>query len=241
MSKVLNEKVTIGGFLAAMGDRFQGLLATTMSPQEKLVQIGAGIDEQVQGFRVQVRQIGGAMRAIADPDTEALEPLEALKMRREKLVRLGGRLVKHPEKNKVQLGQLQQEIKGLEAQITAQQATYDTLVESYEIAMANYRHALDAQKQVRENAPAMLKAIKAHKDAVAIRERTKSGKSIDVSFMDELQGELRQVQAENRADADLERDLDATNSFNIDAALAAMDAEESDTELMAEFRAASEE
>jgi hypothetical protein len=37
---------------------------------------------------------------------------------------------------------------------------------------------------------------------------------------------------------DIENDLDATNGFNINAELAKMDAEEIDTGLMAEFKAA---
>lgn len=233
----LDSKVTIGMFLKSMGGRFQKLLASTMTPEEKLAAITKEIEAQVQEKKVLARQIGAQMRAIFDPDTKALEPLEALKERRVKLVALGGKLVADPAQS-AKLGALQQEITGLDAQIASQQTTYDTLAESYELAKANYNQALAALKQVRDNGPAVLKAIQAHKDAITLRDKAKGGKTVDVSFVDELYGELSATQAELRSDKEIDADLDATSGFNIDRELAKMDGQTVDDSLMAEFLAA---
>jgi hypothetical protein len=223
-------------FVKSMGDRFQKLLASTLTPEEKLAAITKEIEAQVQEKKVLARQIGAQMRAMADPDTKELEPLERLIVQREKLVKLGGSLVDDPTKM-VELGQIQQKMKGLDTQLSSQQATYDTLTESYKVAKDNYNQALAALSQVRENAPAMLKAIQAHKDALALRDKAKSGKSIDVSFVDELSKELSDTQAELRSDKEIEDDL-GVGGFNIDVELAKMDAATVDDSLRNEFRAA---
>ncbi|MFA5124602.1 MAG: hypothetical protein WC473_02105 [Patescibacteria group bacterium] len=239
MSQAMDKKVNISMFFKAMGGRLQGLLASTLSPEEKLEQIIAELENQVQGKRVLARQIGAQMRTIADPETKELEPLEALRSRRAKLVALGGSLVGQPDKAS-QLGQISQEIKALDDQITSQQATYDTLKESYELARTNYNEALTGLNTIRQNGPAMLKAIEAHRQAVAMRDRARAqgGNKVDTSFLDELQGELTGVQAELRSDGDIDRDLDASSGFNVDAALAQMDAGDIDAGLLAEFQAA---
>lgn len=233
----LDGKVNIGMFFSAMGGRLQSLLASTLSPEEKLAQIQKVLEEQVQEKRQLAREIGASKRAIADPETENLEPLEALQARRAKLVKLGGSLVGKPSKQ-AQLGQVGQEIKALDNQIASQQATYSTLCESYDLAKANYQQALSALETVRDNGSAILKAIEAHKQALAMRDKAKGQDVIDTSFIDDLQGELSQVQAELRSDEDIDNDLDATSGFNVDAALSKLDADNIDDSLMAEFEAA---
>lgn len=235
--KALDSKVDLGMFLQSIGGRIQKMLASTLKPEEKLDAIQKAIAAEVQEKRVLVRQIGVQMRAIADPETPELEPLEKLQLRRQKLVVLGSKLVDDPIKT-AQLGQVQHEIQGLDKEISGQQSTYDTLKESYDLAYANYKQALAALEQVRSNAPAILKAIQANKDALKLRDKVKGGKTIDTSFMDELNGELKEVQSELHSDKRLEADLDSTTGFNIDAELAKMDAETEDTALMDEFRAA---
>ncbi|MFA6228253.1 MAG: hypothetical protein WC668_03640 [Patescibacteria group bacterium] len=239
MSQAMDKKVNIGMFFKAMGSRLQGLLASALSPEEKLTQIIAELEKQVQEKRILARQIGAQMRAIADPETKELEPLEALQVRRIKLVGLGGSLVDQPDKT-AQLGQVSQEVKSLDDAIASQKVTYGTLEESYKLARANYNEALSGLNTIRQNGPAMLKAIEAHKQAVAMRDRARAqgGAKVDTAFLGELQGELVAAQAEFRSDGDIDRDLDASSGFNVDAALAQLDAQDIDAGLMAEFQAA---
>ncbi len=238
--KALDSKVNVGMFLKAMGGRLKQLLASTMTAEEKLAAIIEQLEIQVQEKRKLAREIGAQMRAIADPETQELESLEAFKVRRAKLVQLGGTLVDKPAK-KAQLGQVSQEVNALDAQIVAQQGTYDTLVESYELARTNYQQALAALETVRSNGPAMLSAIKAHKQALAARDKARRQDEVDTSFLDQLQAELSGVQAEMRTDQQIDKDLDAGKDFSVDAALAKMDAATVDDSLMAEFKVAAAE
>lgn len=237
MIKALDQKVNFAMFLKSMGGRLQGLMASTMTPEEKLAGIIKNLEGEVQEKRVLARQIKAQKSAIADSDTKELEPLEACQVRRAKLVKLGGAMVKDPAKAS-QLGQLQQEIKALDAQIASHQATFDTLEESYNLAKSNYQQALNALETVRNNGSAMIKAIQAQKDALEMRDKAKKQGGTDVSFMDDLTAELNSSRAELRSDDELDKDLDGTSDFNIDKALAEMDANTVDDGLMAEFQAA---
>lgn len=239
MTKIaaLDKKIDLAMFLGSMFDRFKGFLAAQLTAEEKLIKIVEVMEKDVQEKRVLARQIGAQMRAIADPDTQELEPLEALKARRAKLVQLGGKYVSDATKA-AQLGQLQQEIKAIDAQISSQQSTYDTLQESYELAKNTYQEALNALETVRRNGPAMIKAIEAHKAALAMKDKAADQKTIDTSFLSELTAELNASKAELRSNEAVDADLDATNPISIDAELAKIDAESIDAGLMAEFQAA---
>lgn len=233
-SNAMDSRITVTMFLQSMQGRFQKLLAGTLTPQEKLAAIVRELETETQQKRVLAREIGAQMRALADPDTRELEPLEASRLRRTKLVALGGQNLGNAE----MLGQIQQEIKSLESVIGSQQATYDTLKESYDLAMANYKTALQALDNARINGPAILNAIKAHEQALQLRDKTKKQGAPDVTFMSELTAELDQTRAELRSDKEIEDDVDATKAGSLDAALAAMDAGHVDDSLMAEFQAA---
>lgn len=232
--KALDQKITVPMFLKGLQGKFQKLLASTMTPEEKLASIVAEMEKDVQEKRVLARQIGAQMRALKDPDTKDFEPLEAAEARRVKLVKLGGQNLENAER----LGQIQHEIKALDAMIASQGATYQTLSESYALAMANYKTALAALESTRTNGPAILKALKAHQDALAMRDKAKDQTAVDASFMDDLTAELTQTQAELRSDKAIEDDLDASVDGSLDAELAKMDAATVDDDLMAEFQAA---
>lgn len=236
--KALDEKINTGMFLEGLFKRFRVfLVAQLLTDEQKLAKIIEVMEKDVQKKRVLARQIGAQMRAIADPDTQELEPLEALKARREKLVQLGGKNVNDPAKA-AQLGQLQQEIKAIDAQIASQQATYDMQSESNALAKKNYQEALNALETVKRNGPAMIKAIQAHKQALADKDKAADQEKIDTSFLNDLTDELNASKAELRSDEAIDADLDATNPSSIDAELAKMDAETIDAGLMAEFQAA---
>lgn len=233
----IDKKMDLGMFFGAMKDRFKGVLASTMTPEEKLAQIVKRLEIDVQEKHERARKLGGQMRALKDPETKELEPLEKFAVQRAKLVAKGGELVGQPDKA-AQLGQLSQEIKGLDALIGSKEMTYETLKQGYDLAKANYLQAFAALEKIRENGSAMLEAIAANKEALAMRDAAQNQETVDTSFLDDLQAELTGVQAELRTDQAIDDDLDATKSFSIDATLAKMDAESVDAGIMDEFKAA---
>lgn len=237
MSQALNSNIGVSSFVKAMLGRAKNVMASTLTDEEKLREIIDGAEKEVQEKRKLAREIGVQMRAIADPATEKLEPLEAIIEKRKKLVQLGSTMVDDPKK-KSQLGQISQEMNSLANQISAQQKTYDTLEESYKVATATYKEALAALETIRQNAPAMLNAIEANKQALEMRDRARNQNGVDTSFLTKLEAELSNSQAEMHSDLEIENDLDGTNSFNIDAALEKLDAADTDEALMNEFRAA---
>lgn len=233
-STALDSKVNFKMWLDSMGSRMTKFLASSLSDEEKLAAITGEMRKDVQAKRVLARQIRAQMCAIKDPDTAALEPLEAAQMRREKLVKLGAASLD----NHAKLGQIQQEVRSVDALIASQQGTYDTLESSCKVAMDNYRMALAALESAEQNGPAMLKAIRAHKDALAMKDKAKNQKTIDASFISDLASELSAAQAELKSDDEIDHDLDGTNGSSINADLAKMDAASVSEDLMAEFRAA---
>jgi hypothetical protein len=236
MSTTLNKKMSWSGILSGFSDKFKDILADALSAEEKLAAIQAELEQDVAEKRRLAREVGAQMRALADPETKELEPLEALKARRAKLVALGGKHISDAAK----LAAIQTEVKSIDQAIAANQATYDTLEEAYGIAKGNYQASLDAYERVKSHAPAVLKAIAAHADAQKMRDKARDSKSVDISFMDDLTAELGQVKAAERADKSLDADLDATNSFSINAELEAVQADAVDTSLMAEFTRAAQ-
>ena len=233
-SSTLNQKLSVTDIMSGVFASAKNLFANTLSDQQKLDLIEQKLEIQVAEKRALARTVGAQMRALADPTTTDLEKLEALQARRAKLVELGGKNLNDPAK----LVAIQDEMKGLDQLIAANQATYDTLKEAYAVAKANYETSLSALEKVRGQGQAILAAIGAHKDAQKMRDDARDTTSVDVSFMDDLMGELGQVKAEARADKDLDADLDASKSYNIDAALKADESASVDSGLMAEFQAA---
>jgi hypothetical protein len=176
------------------------------------------------------------MTALMDPEDKAVQPLEALIAKRAKLVQLAADAENQGDAATV--GQARQSIKGLQRLLDSQQKTYDTLKAAYEVAFANYKTAMNALENARTNGPAMLNAIQAHKDALAMGDKARKTNQIDASFMDDLAKELGQAQNELRSDQVIENDLRADKAGSIDAKLAAMDAEVEEDDLMAEIREA---
>ena len=236
MSTTLNEKLSWTGIINGFAGKFKDILAGALSPEEKLVAIQAELEQDVAVKRKLAREVGAQMRALADPETKDLEPLEALKARRAKLVGLGGQSLGNASK----LAAIQTEIKSLDQAIEANQVTYDMLEETYGIAKGNYQAVLDAHERVKSHAPAILKSIAAYGDAQDMRDKARDSKSVDISFMEDLANELGQVKASERADKALDDDLDATNAFSINAELEAAQSDTVESSLMAEFQKAAE-
>jgi hypothetical protein len=235
MSTVLDSKVTAGMFVSNLFSKFQGILAGTMSTEDKLAAITKKKAEEVQQLRVQAREAGALMRALADPDTKELEPLEARKARKAKLIQLGGQNIG----NDAKLGQIAQEVKALDAQIASDESTYAMNKETYDLAMQNYQKALADYETLKNNGPAIINSMKAYEQAVKQRDSLKNPSSTDVSgIMDQLTGELQHKQAQLRSDKAIDNDLDASHPSTIDSELAAMDAKSIDADIMAQFQAA---
>ncbi len=252
MSKALDDRINFRDVFASMGNKLKNILASTMTPEEKLERILMAMARDVQEKRATARKIGTQMRAMADPETPEMEPLEMLRAREARLVELGGSLYTqmqeaetagHPRETsniKVRMGQVAQELTGLrEGMLATQQSTYETLVSSYEIAMQSLSQVEAAYQTARANGPAMLTALRAHEEAMALRKEAQAGSgSPDMKFMDDLAAELSAAKAEMRADQAIDEDLNAMNP-TVDKMLADLDQEAVDANVMAEFEAAS--
>lgn len=223
----LNKKVSAKMFIETMAGRFKNILVGIMSDEEKMEKMIEAMAISVQEKRIFVRKIN------VQRNTNN-ETLANLKKQREKLIDLGGKNID----DSTRLGQIQQEIKMIDAETASQAETCKNISESYDIAYNNYREALKALETTKRNGMAMLNAIKAHKDALAMKDATRDQKEIDTSFLNDLANELNSAKAELRSDEELDADLDSGTAFSIDAELAKMDAAEVDDALMAEFKAA---
>jgi len=253
-AKSLDKRINLTDFLSSMRDRFQQILASTLTDEEKLDRILAAMENDVLKKRILARKIGAQMRALKDPETAQMESLEALETRRETLVRLGGKILSEKEfaekagktheaiKLQAQLVQVSDEVKGLdEGLLGSQRATYEMLSESYAIAFENLKQSEAAWKAARDSAPAMLKAIEAHRQALEMRDeaRTVSQKKADTRFLKDLKVELGAARAELRSDKAIEADLDATKEPDVNDLLVQYDmVAKVDSAIMAEFSAA---
>lgn len=234
-SEALNSKITLEMVVKNAFSKFKDLLAGTMSTKEKLEAVTEKMREEVQQLRVQARQIGAQMRALADPETAEKEPLEAMRERRAKLVKLAGQNLDNPE----MLGQIQVEIKALEGTLAVNEKTYAILQQNYGLSTKTYKEALANLEMLETQAPAVLAAMEAQDNALRMRDSMMTGSDTDVlGIMNQLNTELAQKSAELRTDREIDADLDASKPGSINDALADMDAKSIDAALMAEFRAA---
>ncbi len=231
----LDERLTFEMILEGLNDKVLKFLGLSLSDKEKLDAIIKAMQRDVLDRRVFARKILHHMKAIQDPDTPELEPLEAAQQRRERLVKMGSENLG----DSARVAQITQEIKAVDAVIASNQATFDTLGESYQLALSNYRIALAALEHTQENGAAMLLAIKAHREALALRDQSRqSGSAPDTTFMDGLAQELKEASRALRSDDQLEADLDPENTFSISAELDQLEAQEADAKILAEIQAA---
>ncbi len=220
--EALDKRMTFGMFVKGIGKRIQSVLSRAVPAEEKLDLILGEMEKDVQEKRVTARSIRARMVAISDPETKELEPLERLRARRKKIVELGAKVLAEKEqmekdgdlagakKKAAWLGQLTQEAKALGVSVSSMESTHETLQEAYNIALENYKVALGSYEHVKNNGKAMLEAIKAHQDALSIRDRAKP-EAVDASFLDDLTEELEKAQGELRSDKQIDKELDATN------------------------------
>ena len=242
---VLDRRLSFKMFVKGIGQRLQDILGKSMPPDQKLMLILDEMAKDVQGKRKTAREIRARMVALSDVDTEQLEPMERLQVRRKKLIEVGKVVLQQKEAStepsqtttlEAQLGQLTQEVKSVSTQLSSLEATYATLKESYEVALSSYKVALAAYERAKENGPTLLLALKAHQDALQMRDQArKPTASINASFLTELEGELEQAEHQLKSDQELDKELDATNS-SVHPLMAQADRQEVDTAILQEFR-----
>ncbi len=242
--EALDKKMTFSMFVKGIGNKLKSIMAKTISPEEKLKLIENEMSQDVHSKRVTARTIRAKMVALADPDTAQLEPLERLRARREKLVALGAKVLKEQEEavaasnqgvvkeKTAELKKITKEVKSLDPSLASLETTYETLKESYEVALENYKVALAAYDHVKNNGSTLLFAIKAHQEALQVKDNAKTGTTVDASFLDELEGELTKAQQELRSDNQLDKELDTDEPSVLESQEQA-DAEQS---ILDEFR-----
>ena len=236
-STALSGSMTISMFLNSMGERITNILFGIMTGPEKIKAVQKELGGDVRQKRTLAGSIRTKMLMLKDPATATLEPLEAKRHKRAKLISLGAQYVDKPRK-KAELGKITLQIRNLETLIGADEATYETLEGAYQVALASYREALAAFEYVKNHGSAILDAIEANRQAADLKEAAAEQGSVDISFMTALQSELNESSARLRSLDELEKDLDETNGFSVDAELDAMDAKVEDEALFEEFRTA---
>ena len=215
-TQALDKRITFGMFLKSIGQKLQGIMAKSISAEEKLQLITEEMEKDVASKRATARSIRAKMVALADPDTKELEPLEKLRAKRAKLVTLGAEAVKNNDL--VRANKIANEIKALESPLASLEATYSTLVSSYEIALENYKTSQASYEHVKNNGSTLLFAIKAHQEALQLRDnaRSDSGKGSDTSFLNDLERELSKASAELKSDKEIDREVEGANMSVLD-------------------------
>ena len=130
----------------------------------------------------------------------------------------------------VQLNKLAQDVKSVTTQLNSMETTYSTLKEAYDIALENYKVSSAAYEHAKSNGSGLLFAIKAHQDALRIRDNTRKSDACDSSFLNDLESELNKSQSELRADKHID---DAVNGDSI-----LEDVENNNDEIYDEFKKA---
>lgn len=258
MSTAMNQAMTMPQIIAGWGKMAQEVLARTIPDEKKEELLLQAQLDKALAARKNARAVGAKMRALKDSETADKEPLEALEIREEKLVALGGKLLTQKKallaankteadsdvsKITAQMGQVAAELASLrEGQLGTMKATYQMLDESYRVALQTANTEETNYRTMKDNLPAIRAAIAAYRDAVATTDRVRKDAAgsakAQSAFMSKLNTELRDVRATYRSDADVDRDLDAMKGVTVDDMLAEHDKKSVDAGILAEFEAA---
>ena len=242
----LDRRLSFKLFVKGLGQKLQDILGKTIAPEKKLELILEEMARETYAKRKTAREIRARMMALCDPDSATLEPIEQLQARRKKLVAVGAQILKQQEastdesekaKLSAQLGQLTQEVKAVSQSLSSMESTHSSLKESYEIALETYKVSLAAYERAKENGPALLLALKAHQDALQLRDAARKPQATgDASFLDDLTQELERSQKEVQSDHAIDEELDALKP-RVHPLMAEADRQEADATILQEFRA----
>lgn len=244
-TEALDKKVTFGMFVKNIQNKLKSIMAKSISAEDKLNLILVEMEKDVQEKRITARNTRSKMVALADPETAQLEPLERLRVKRQKLVELGAKVLKEKEtaqaENKTEvvsqkekeLAKITKEIKALTPSLNSLENTYETIKEAYELALENYKVSESAYQHAKENGSTLLFAIKAHQDALQMKDNAKnSGSTIDASFLNDLENELSKSQRELRSDKELDKEIKSPEESLLDH----IEATEVDNSILEEFK-----
>lgn len=230
--QAIDNRVTFGMLVQGLANRLKGIMAKQLSPEEKLNLIKSEMKKDVEQKRITARSIRAKMVALSDPDTKELEPMERLEAHRKKIVAAGAQLMKERDSATEQvvkddltkkINRLATDIKSLDSQLGSMHSTYDTLKDAYEVSIENLKTAQSALDHVENNAEGMLFAIKAHQEALNIRDKAKKDNACDASFLSDMEKELNTAKAELSSDKKIDEvlsadriDLDSITDTNVD-------------------------
>lgn len=266
-SDALAQHMTAADILdGAMNSLRKKIAKALMTDEQMIAALQADTETEARRIRQETRATGAQMRALADPDTKQLEPLEALRARKARMLSMAAGWEKERQaleskaaeaeaagntdeaaKLHQQAGALKQQIAQGALEIQALQNgelgvnenTYGTLKDAYELQMKNLAAAEQAVRVARLQAPAMLQALKANKTAKAIADKARyQSTGPDLWYVNDLQKEMETAAAERRADDQIDRDLDATQPVSVFDQHAEGDVAEAPADIMAEITAA---
>lgn len=241
----IDRRLSFKMFVKGLGQKLQDILGRSLPPEQKLELILEQMAEDVQSKRKTARELRARMVALSDPENDTLEPMERLHARRKKLVEVGATVLKQQELASdeatkatlsAHLGQLTQEVKAVSTSLSSMESTHQTLKESYEIALETYKVSLAAYERTKDNGPTLLLALKAHQEALQLRDNARKPKAtVDASFLDDLTQELDRSQKEVQSDNAIDRELDALKP-DVHPLMAESDRQEVDEKILQEFR-----
>jgi hypothetical protein len=253
MNDNMAKRMSVVDLVAAGMGKIQAFIAKKILSDEEMLEIVLRKKaEEVAELRVEVRELGGDMKALVNPETPELEDLEELRAREQELVALGADLVvqlkdaqraeqvEAAARFNSQMAKVAQELKDLRAgELAMLEKTYATLSDAYDIAFQTYQTAFNELEYAKRHAPAMLKAIAAYRRAVEKRDQAReqdAGSGAGLEIMDDIRAELKEAQAEHATELEIEEQMAGDQS--VDDMLARRRQEQVDADILAEFQAA---
>ena len=265
-SDALARKMTLQDMVKATLDELNFKAAKlTMSDDQMMATMQGKDNTRVTTTRVRLRTVGAKMRALADAETNDIEPLEALQARYDKMKKLAAKWVNERDQleedakkldgvDDAQAKALRDQAKALQTRI-AQGAiemqalkegelgvlenTFDTYKGAYEVEKANLVTAEAARQISMNQAPAMLAALKANQESQVIADATRPDGSDKVQqrWFTDLKSEAKAAAATRRADKEIDRDMKASAPVSV-FDKAESDVESAPADIMAEIEAA---
>lgn len=215
-------------------------LERLQAQRQKMVAFAGQLHKLSQMLRAEAAGIPNEQGRIV-PSQELVQLASSVNIAVSKTV-LPGWLTNQADAVDVQIRQGAQEIKALsEGELAMYEQTYAVLSETYQVALNNLKQAEEVLRQIQVQAPGIVLAIQAHKEALNLaddaRQATVEGSGVN-SFMGDLQKQMNNARAEYRADHEVDADLDAQTPVSFADMANAYDMGGVDDDIMAEISAA---
>lgn len=208
--------------------------------RQKMVQFAGQLHKLSQMLRAEAAGVPSEQGRIV-PSQELVQLASSVNIAVSKTV-MPGWLTNQADAVDVQIRQGAQEIKALsEGELAMYEQTYSVLGETYQVALNNLKQAEEVLRQIQVQAPGIVLAIQAHKEALNLaddaRQATVEGSGVN-SFMGDLQEQMNKARSEYRADHEVDADLDAQTPVSFADMANAYDVSGVDADIMAEISAA---